>query len=245
MSGYVLEAANTSFVGQYPIPVVHGLTVGELALLIKGEGMLEGLDDLELDVIPMEGWTRSMKWTDLERSWIPTSPNIPDIQTAMIYAGTCFFEAVAASEGRGTRTPFKQVGASWADSEELVGSISGYNLEGVRVSPVSFTPESIEGMSSNPRFKGEVMHGIQIEITDFSTFDPVSTGIHLVHAFYQASPDAAKQDFINERWLRMLAGTSRLQEALEANMAPGEIVRSWGEEVDTFKALRAPYLLYP
>ena len=245
VSGFVLEPANTSFVGQYPIPVAHGLTVGELALLIKGEALMDGLEALNLDVVTMEGWDRSMKWTDLDRPWVPTSPNIPDIETAMIYAGTCFFEAVDASEGRGTRSPFKQVGASWANAEQLAQAINGYELAGVQVSPIVFTPESIEGMSSNPRFNGEQMNGVTIEITDASDFDPLSTGIHVLHAFYQARPDSQKDDFINDRWLRLLAGTDRLQEALESGRSPQDIVLSWEDEVEAFRALRMPYLLYP
>ena len=244
VSGYVLEEGNESFVGQYPIPITHGMTVGELALMIKGEGYLEGLEGLDVSIVEMEGWDRSMIWDQLDRPWIPTSPNIPDVETAFVYAGTCFFEAVDASEGRGTRTPFLQVGSTWGAAEELATQLTTYELNGVAFDPVEFTPMSIEGMSSNPRFKDQLVRGVKIQVTDFQKFMPIEAGIHILHAFYQASPEEAKPAFINERWLRLLAGTDRLRVALEAGEEPQEIIDSWGEEVAAFKEARESYLLY-
>ena len=245
VSGYVLEEANTSFVGQYPIPVAHGMTVGELARLVKGEAFLEGLEDLDLSVIEMQGWTRNTKWHELGRSWIPPSPNIPDVYTAFVYAGTCFFEAVQASEGRGTRMPFLQVGAPWGNADGLANQLTVIGLEGVAFEPASFTPVSIEGMSGNPRFKDQAVEGVMVNVTDFHAFRPVETGIHILHTFYTATPVDARPEFINERWLRLLAGTDRLQASLESGEGPQEIIASWGDELDAFKELRKGYLLYP
>ena len=244
VSGYVLEEENTSFVGQYPIPIAHGMTVGELAFMVKGEAFMDGLENLELSVIEMTGWTRSKTWIELGRSWIPPSPNIPDVYTAFVYPGTCFFEAVAASEGRGTPTPFLQVGATWG-ADDLSAELAAYGLEGVEFEPVTFTPVSIEGMSSNPRFKDQQVQGVKLHVTDVETFKPVETGIHILHTFYNASPEEAKAEFINERWMSRLAGTSRLQESLLAGEEPVQIIESWQEEIDAFKALREGYLLYP
>ncbi|MBX2821787.1 MAG: DUF1343 domain-containing protein, partial [Rhodothermaceae bacterium] len=218
VSGYVLEEANTSFVGQYTIPVAHGMTTGELARLIKGEAYLEGLENLEVSVVEMEGWSRNMTWDQLNRPWIPTSPNIPDVETAFVYAGTCFFEAVEASEGRGTRTPFVQVGSTWGNADDLVATLDTYQLEGVDFEPIEFTPMSIEGMSSNPRFKDQQVQGVKQVVTDYQAYRPIETGIHVLHAFYTASPEQA--DFINERWLRLLAGTDRLRQALVDGSKP-------------------------
>ena len=243
-SGFVLDPSYESFVGLYPIPVAHGLTVGELAKMIQGEAMLPGLENLDLRVVEMEGWNRSDKWPALSRSWRPTSPNIPDFETALIYLGTCFFEAVSASEGRGTRMPFKQIGASWVDETALVDSLNNFALPGVSFSGKSFTPESIAGMSSNPRFKGEAQQGVFIEVTDVDAFDPVRTGIHLLYAFYQQAPEAEKPAFINGRWMGLLAGTDRLEAQLVANLKPGDIIQSWDEELASFRARRTPYLIY-
>ena len=244
VSGFIRQPDFSSFVGFYPIPVAHGLTVGELARMIKGEAMLEGLADLDLRVIEMEGWDRSVKWPALSRSWRPTSPNIPDFETALIYLGTCFFEAVAASEGRGTRMPFKQVGAPWANSAALIDSLNNFGLDGVSFSSKYFTPESIVGMSSNPRFKDEVLQGVQIAVTDVDTFDPVSTGIHLLYAFYQQAPAQEKAEFIDQKWMGLLAGTDALREQIESNLLPTEIIASWQTEIQAFKQQRASYLLY-
>ena len=115
VSGFVLESEQESFVGQYAIPIAHGLTVGELAMMIQGEGLMPSLESLALEVVSMEGWDRSMQWPDTGRPWVATSPNIPRFDNALVYPGTCFFEATSASEGRGTLTPFLQVGSIAVD----------------------------------------------------------------------------------------------------------------------------------
>src|SRR5690606_7549907 len=102
--GFVLEAEHASFVGLYPVPIRHGLTVGELARMIAGEGWLPGLDALDLRVVEMEGWRHGMLWPETGLPWVPTSPNVPDFETALVYPGAALFEGTAASEGRGTET---------------------------------------------------------------------------------------------------------------------------------------------
>lgn len=241
VAGFVREEAFASFVGLYPVPVAHGLTVGELALMIKGEAYLDGLENLSLQVIEMEGWDRAQRWPATGRNWRPTSPNIPDFNTAFIYLGTCFFEAVDASEGRGTRTPFSQVGASWINAEALVDSLNAYQLPGVSFTSTSFTPISMPGMASNPRFKNEVQHGVQIAITNMDTFEPIETGIHLLSAFYAQAPAAG---FINQQWMGRLAGTDRLTDLLVARVPPAQIVAEWEQEVQAFRDKRARYLRY-
>ncbi len=244
VSGFVLEDPFTSFVGQYPIPIAHGLTVGELASLIKGDAMLEGLEDLDLKVVQMEGWQRSMIWSQLGKEWIPTSPNIPDFETALVYPGTCFFEAIQASEGRGTRAPFLQVGAAWIDAEELAARINAYALPGLHVDPVSFVPEPIAGMSSQPRFQGQRLSGVSLDVFDEEIYDPVLAGVYLLHTFYEMSPDSIKPEFFNERWMNLLAGTDEFQHAIRSGKRPEDIAAGWAEDVAAFKRRRAPYLLY-
>ena len=116
VSGFVLEPALTSFVGQYPMPIVHGMTVGEIARMIKGERWLDGLDGLDLTVIEMEGWKRAMRWPATGLAWIPTSPNVPTFETALVYPGMGLVGEVLVNEGRGTPTPFLQFGAPWLDA---------------------------------------------------------------------------------------------------------------------------------
>jgi uncharacterized protein YbbC (DUF1343 family) len=244
VSGYLMEPAFKSFVGQYPIPVAHGLTVGELAQMIKGEGFLEDLEDLDLQVVKMEGWKRAMLWPETSQEWRPTSPNIPDFETALVYPGTCFFEAVEASEGRGTLRPFLQVGAPWIDTDRLMATLKGYGLEGIAFESTQFTPHSIEGMASNPRFQGELQNGVRLRVTDAHAYDPLATGIYLVAAFYTQAPSEIRSSFFNQRWMTRLGGTEKLREQLEAEVEPAAIVAGWQADVDAFKAARAPYLIY-
>ncbi|GIV59841.1 DUF1343 domain-containing protein [Rhodocaloribacter litoris] len=244
VEGFVLEAGFTSFVGQYPIPIVHGLTVGELARMIRGERMLPGLDSLDLRVIPMDGWQRTMTWPATGRPWLPPSPNIPDFETALIYPGTCFIEGTTASEGRGTRQPFKQIGAPWADARALADTLNARHLPGVRFEPVTFTPVSIDGMATNPKHRDVPVHGVRYVLTDPATFQPVTTGLHVLEALYRQAPDDVRGDFLNARWLNLLAGTDRLHAMLTAGTPATAIAASWTDEVEAFRTRRATYLLY-
>ena len=244
MEGFVLDSAYTSFVGQYPVPITYGLTAGELARMIKGEQMLPGLETLDLRIIEMEGWERAMRWPATGLTWQPTSPNIPDFETALIYPGACFFEATTASEGRGTYEPFKQIGAPWADAAALADTLNARNLPGVLFRPVSFTPVAIEGMASNPKLKDVPVWGVHYVLTDAEAFRPVETGVHVLHAFYHQAPDSVKAGFLKKRWLDLLAGTDRLYEMLTAGAPPEAIVAAWREDVVAFRLRRAPYLLY-
>ena len=123
VSGFVLEPALRSFVGQYPIPIVHGLTVGELARMIQGEKWLDGLDGLQLSVVPMQGWQRSMRWPQTERAWVATSPNIPTFDSALVYTGIGMVGETDVNEGRGTPTPFRVFGAPWLDGPRMVARL--------------------------------------------------------------------------------------------------------------------------
>jgi uncharacterized protein YbbC (DUF1343 family) len=244
VSGFVLEPEFTSFVGQFRIPVMHGLTVGELARLIQGEGLLPGLDALQLDVVPMEGWSRAMRWPDTGLPWIPTSPNIPDFETALIYPGACYFEGTSASEGRGTRSPFKLLGAPWADATALAEALNAKGLPGVQFGTSTFTPRSIEGMSSNPKLEDTELRGIRHIVTDAAALRPVETGRHVLHTFYYQAPPDERDGFLQRRWLGRLAGTDRLFDLLTRGATPEDIIAAWQDEVAAFEAQRRPYLLY-
>lgn len=245
VSGFILEEGYESFVGAYPIPVAYGLTVGELAQLIQGEAMLDGLEELDLNVIRMEGWTRDMLWPETGLPFIPPSPNIPDFETALVYAGTVFFEAASASEGRGTRTPFTLLGAPWADGAALADSLNARELPGVRFEAAEFTPESIEGMSSHPKLEGQDLEGIRYHITDADAFQSVEAGIHVFETFYRQAEELGIDDFIGRpEGLARLAGTERLENLLNNGASAEEIIASWNDDVDRFRERRTPYLLY-
>ena len=244
ISGFVLEPEQASFVGLYPIPLVYGLTIGELARLIQGEHLLPGLEHLELIVVPLEGWRRTMQWPDTGLPWRPPSPNLPTFEAALAYPGTVFFEAVDGSEGRGTDAPFLQVGTPWANTQALADTLNAHGLPGVRFEPVTFTPRPRPG-APHPRYEGQQLHGVRLHITDRRTFRPVVTGIHLLHAFYHQAPPSFRDTFIQRPdWLARLAGTERLYELLRNGATPETIVASWEKEVEAFRQRRRPYLLY-
>ncbi len=245
VSGFVLEDEHESFVGQYPIPAAYGMTVGELAAMIRGEALMSGVSATELHVISMEGWERDMLWPETGLPWISPSPNIPDFETALVYAGTVLFEAASASEGRGTETPFTLLGAPRADGDALADTLNARGLPGVRFEAATFTPRSIEGMSMHPKLKGESLQGIRIVVGDHNAYRPVGTGIHVLHAFYHQAQRQGIENFISRPdGLARLSGTNRLLELLQNGASAAEIIESWTSEVAAFRERQKTYLLY-
>ena len=242
VSGFILEPDQQSFVGQFSIPIAHGLTVAELATMIKGEALLPGLDSLELSIVAMEGWDRTMQWPDTGRTWTPTSPNIPQFANALVYPGTCFFEATSGSEGRGTLHPFLQVGALGVDGNLIAVGLNKKSLPGVYFERVEFTPQPLRSMDSEPKLNGQTIQGVGIKITDRRIYQPVEIGIHILHAYYHAT--AMSSDFLSRpEWLKKLSGTSKLAEML-ATMPPEDIIASWEEDVTQFIQRSENYYLY-
>ena len=246
VSGFVLEPEHTSFVGQYPVPMVHGMTVGELARMIRDESMMEGLDGLDLQVVEMEGWRRDMLWSGTGLPWIAPSPNIPDFETALVYPGPVLFEATSVSEGRGTRQPFVQVGAPWLDGQAAADSLNAQGLAGVRFEAILFTPESIPGMASHPKLEGQTLEGIRHILTDERAFLPVETGIHVLDVFRRQAASNTPEELVNRpAGMARLAGTQRLLNMLKQGASPETVIASWEREVRAFREMRAASLLYP
>jgi uncharacterized protein YbbC (DUF1343 family) len=243
VSGFVRESGLSSFTSLFPVPIAHGMTVGELARMVKGESMLPGLDRLELTVVKMEGWRRSMRWPDTGLPWVPTSPNIPDYETSLLYAGVGLLEATSASEGRGTREPFKLAGAPALDGRKLAERLNAQALPGVRFEPAAFSPTTIPGMSSHPKFKDRPVGGVRIEITDQSVLLPVETGVSVMAAIYESLPEAEKKAFFR-KGIDLMAGTTLLQSSLELRRSPDEIQDLWRAEVEEFRRSRERYLIY-
>ena len=189
-----------------------------------------------------------MLWPQTGLDWLAPSPNIPDFETALVYPGAAFFEGTTASEGRGTRHPFRLVGAPWADAAALADTLNARALPGVRFVPTAFTPRSIEGMSKYPKLQDEALQGIRYEITDAAAFRPVEAGVHVLHAFYQQAPDphAFLTPYPDRAvpFLTLLAGDERLRTLLRAGARPEAIIAAWQDEVEAFRRRRQPYLLY-
>jgi uncharacterized protein YbbC (DUF1343 family) len=245
VSGFVLEPALASFVGQYPIPIVHGMTVGELARAIKGERWLGGLDSLELTVVEMQGWRRAMRWPDLQRHWVATSPNIPTFEAALVYPGMGIVGETKVNEGRGTPTPFSLLGAPWADAARLVDRLNGLGLAGVRFERAEFTPRPIPGVALNPRYEGELLAGVRIVITDAARFEPLEAAMHVLAAlFAEARTKGIDEPIANPAMFHALSGTRRLHQMLANGRNGEEIIGAWRAEVARFRDRRGRYLLY-
>lgn len=244
VEGFSLEPGNESFIGMYPIPVTHGMTVGEFARLVQGAALLPGLDALRLEVVSITGWTRDMLWPETGLPWIPPSPNIPDFETAVIYPGACFFGSIDGNEGRGTEEPFVLVGTLWGDGPALAAELNGRGLPGLRYEPAVYTPRSIPGMSTHPRLMGREVHGVRHVVTDVRAVRPVQAGVHALHAFYHQAPDTLRAAFFVTAPFLRVTGTPRLRAMIEAGSTPEEIAAAWRPDVDAFLRLREPYLLY-
>jgi uncharacterized protein YbbC (DUF1343 family) len=244
IEGFVRDEDQYSFVGPFRIPVTHGMTVGEIANMVKAEGMMEGLENLDLTVLAMQGWDRTKLWPEYNLGWIKPSPNIPDFETALIYPGACFFEGLTASEGRGTQEPFILLGAPWIDAQALVDDLNSRNLPGLRFEPATFTPVPLTGMTRNPKFNGQEIYGARYVVTDSYAVRPVEAGIHMVHAFYKHTPEANKATFFRTEVMTRLAGTPRLQNMITDGKTAEEIIASWQDELNAFSTVRQKHLLY-
>ena len=178
-SGSRMYPENMSFVGMFDIPQRYSLTVGELARMLNDR---EGIG-ADLTVIEMEGYRRDMYYDDTGLLWIPPSPNIPDLDSSILYNGTCLFEGTNISEGRGTTHPFVNIGAPFIDSEAWIHEIGKYGIRGILLRPVSFIP-----MYS--KYKGEVCNGVYIHITDRTAFDPLKLGVVMIRTAKELFPDS-------------------------------------------------------
>ncbi len=244
VSGFVLEPALATFVGRYPIPIVHGLTVGELARMIVGERWLDGLAGLALDVIGLEGWQRAMRWPQTGRAWVPTSPNIPSFDSALAYPGIGMVGELAVNEGRGTPTPFCLFGAPWLDAKRLAGRLEAAGLPGVRFEAETYTPRSLPGIATSPRFAGTRIAGVRVNVTDVAAFTPLEAGMHVLALLAAEARERRLPLFPNLKMFHAIAGTRRLHRMLAGGSDGAAIIAAWADEVARFKSQRAPYLMY-
>jgi uncharacterized protein YbbC (DUF1343 family) len=245
VSGFVLEPAYRSFVGQYPIPIVHGLTVGELARMVQGERWLDGLEALELSVVEMQGWRRSMRWPQTQREWVATSPNIPSFEAALVYPGIGIVGEAEISEGRGTPTPFSLFAAPWLDAARTAKRLNALGLPGVRFETATFKPRSIPGVAAHPRFEGTSLQGVRVVVADVALIEPLEIGMHALAAIAaEARAKGVTPLFANLKMLHAIAGTRRLHDMLSAGRDGTAIIATWQPEVAQFKVKRARYLLY-
>jgi len=232
MEGPVLEyPGQSSFVGLYPIPERHGMTVGELARMFNDKFLEKKVN---LTVIPMEGWRREAWLDETGLPWVIPSPNMPTLDTATVYPGQVLIEGTNVSEGRGTTRPFELFGAPWIDGYALVGRLNALELAGVQFREAWFTP-------AFSKFAGEMCGGAQVHVTDRGRYRPFETALHVIKTIREMYPE--KFEFHVEYFDRV-AGTPKIREALEHGDGVAEIVRSYEAGLKAFAAERQAYLLY-
>lgn len=231
VEGAPLDPAFASFVGMYPIPARHGMTVGELATLFNGRHGI-GAD---LRVMHAEGWQRDQWQDEAGLPWVNPSPNLRSLAALNNYPGTVYFEGTNLSEGRGTDRPFEQTGAPWLDAARLVQTANGWQLPGVRFEAVTLTIEP-----DAAKFPGQTLPGVRFEIVDRQTYRPVRTALRVIDEIRRQHPD----DFAWSGSLDRLAGTDRVRLAIEEGTLPA-LLDEWDREAGAFVRERGPFLLYP
>jgi uncharacterized protein YbbC (DUF1343 family) len=228
-----------SFVGLHPLPIRHGMTIGELAAY-HNETQGFGCD---LTVVPMLGWRRRMLWPDTGLPWVAPSPNMPTPDTALVYPGGCLLEGTNLSEGRGTTRPFELVGAPYLDGERLAAALGRRGLPGVRFRAAGFEP-------AFHKWKGRRCGGVQVHVTDPARFRSFATYLHLIaEARRQGGPRfrwrRPPYEFQWRRWpIDVLCGNDRIRRAIERGVPIARMERSWGPALSRFAAARRPYLMY-
>jgi uncharacterized protein YbbC (DUF1343 family) len=234
VEGSVLDPKLATFVGLYPIPVRYGLTVGELARLINGEGWLARGVKADLAVVPLTGWRRGMWYDQTGLRFIKPSPNMPDLETAALYPGLCLLEGTNVSEGRGTPKPFRQFGAPWIDPNALSIKLNALSLPGLRFRPTSFTPTS-------SKFQGQKCLGVEITLTDRTGLEPFWAGVLIINELHRLYPDTFEWRAAH---FDRLCGTSTIRAAITAGKPLADLKAAWAVECRTFDQTRRRYLSY-
>lgn len=237
VAGPPLESGFESFVGIAPMPLRHGLTMGELARYFNSDFGFHA----DLTVVPMQGWQRSMWFDETGLPWVPLSPGMPHLSTAIVYPGMCFLEGTNLSEGRGTALPFEIAGAPWLDGHTLAQSLNQLNLPGVRFRPVSFAP-------TFSKHSGQTCSGVQVHVTDRASFKPIQTALHLIAACRAQAPKDFS--FLSSSWeggkphFDLLAGSASVRQGLEAERPVVDIARDWDQSLEEFAQKWQKVLLY-
>ncbi len=239
IEGPTLRPGYESFVGVHPVAIRHGMTIGELARLYHAERKLKG----ELQVIPCQGWRREMLFDETGLPWVLPSPNMPTLDTAIVYPGQCLLEGTNLSEGRGTTRPFELCGAPWLASGRLAQRLAAEQLPGVSFRSAGFEP-------TFQKFAHERCGGVQLHVTDREAFQPVRTGLAVLAAMRELSGERfdwrrSPYEFVSDRLaIDLLFGGDGERLALEAGQSPEQIARAWEPEEQAFRRRRHEFLLY-
>jgi uncharacterized protein YbbC (DUF1343 family) len=239
VAGNLLEPEQASFVGQFPIPTRHGMTMGELALMFNDHFAI----DCELEVISMKEWNRKSWHDETDAPWVMPSPNIPTVDSATVFPGTVHFEGTQISEGRGTTRPFELIGAPYIVPHEYAAELNRLRLPGVTFRSCVFRP-------TFQKHSGISCGGVQIQVQERNQFEPVSAGVAMVKVAYDMYTESFRwkeppYEYVYDRNpFDVISGTTKLREAIEQGSSVEGIIASWREPLMEFMKIRERYLLY-
>jgi uncharacterized protein YbbC (DUF1343 family) len=239
VEGNILDPSFASFVGMYPLPMRHGMTVAELALMFNEEFGI----GCNLGIVTMGGWRRAMRFEETGLPWVLPSPNIPTPDTATVYPGMVMFEGTKVSEGRGTTRPFEIIGAPYIEPRRLVERLNQEALPGCVLRPLHFEP-------TFHKFKGQLCAGLQVHVTDRSRFKPVITAVAIIAAIRALYGDrfewtSPPYEYVHDRLpFDVINGGASIREMIEAGRSISEIEAGWQGGLADFAARRTPYLQY-
>ncbi|MFN7966666.1 MAG: DUF1343 domain-containing protein [Acidobacteriota bacterium] len=240
VEGGAIRDGYHSFVGELNVAQRHGLTVGELCVMARTQQSLA----LQLEVIQCQNWRRSQWWDQTGLPWIPPSPNMPTLDTAIVYPGGCLIEGTNLSEGRGTTRPFELIGAPWLSASRLAGALEALQLPGVRFRPVRFLP-------AFQKHRGSDCHGVFIHVTDRHSFRSLVTGLAVIIAARDQSPHdfswrrEAYEFRTDPPAIDLLAGNPDWRDMIEAGASARELEQGWQAEQSQFEDARRAFFLYP
>lgn len=239
VEGNLLEVGHESFVGQFPIPMRHGLTVGELAEFFNKEFDIK----CELEVVKMDNWNREDFYDETNAPWVMPSPNMPTVDTTVVFPATVYFEGTEVSEGRGTTRPFEIVGAPFIDGKEYAKLLTSLELPGVIFRPLNFLP-------TFQKFAKQECEGVFLHIINRDVFEPVITGLAMVKTVFEMYPadfqwkKTAYEYEFNRNPFDVIAGTTKIREMFEAGKSVEDIKLLWQTDANEFNRIRQQYLLY-
>ncbi len=241
IDGPMLDDEVKSFVGMLRLPVLYGLTAGELAGLIRKEHLGKSGLAIDLKIVKLENYSRSMWYDETGLAWLPPSPNIPTPETAAIYPGTALIEGTNLSEGRGSRSPFRFIGAPFVDKRKLADALNSNELPGVEFNPVDFTPRELT-IVSHPRFKDILCHGVEVAVKDRNVLKPVEVGLSIICEIRKLH--SVELMFRADGAFNRLVGNKKVRDMIEAGAGYAEVASGWREELAKFANSRKEYFLY-
>ncbi len=240
VSGAITNPAFSSFVGVLPLPIRYGMTVGEIAALFNNEsygGFSLGID---LTVIPMTGYRRDMWYDETGIPWVVPSPNMPTLETAVIYPGMCLMEGTNLSEGRGTESPFLTIGAPYINSKDWLEALPKEVLEGVKAEFVEFSPKSIPGVVSTPKYEDKKCYGLHFTVLDREKLEPIKLAVAVLCATQKLYPE----EFQMTKYLDKLWGNEDLRAMVSEGHDYRAIMKTCEQGIDRFEKVRQKYLRY-